>query len=155
MKPFLPGETVIQYGERLSAEIARLRAGLSALVNCRSPLTRAQMREAAAEVLAGKTTPMQDQSPFVETNARLRAENERMRGALVKIDHEYENKDLNHVDFRVLAKIMASEVLLTNGHPSPSGPSALTLPAREPEDTGAAVHEAKGATAPSSLETPK
>jgi hypothetical protein len=57
----------------LAAEVTRLRDGLSALVHCQSPLSRAAMREAASEILAGKTTPMQDQSPFVATITALRA----------------------------------------------------------------------------------
>lgn len=46
-------------------EIARLEAGLAALVNCRSPLTRAQMREGANDILRGRAGSWPDQSPFL------------------------------------------------------------------------------------------
>jgi len=59
------------------AENARLRDGLSALVHCRSDLTRASMREAAMDVLEGRTTSpswIVDQSPFVADINSLRAQ---------------------------------------------------------------------------------
>ena len=76
--------------EALEAERAALHAGLSALIHCQSALTRAQMREAAADILdkAGLKPKWfgGDQSPFVlrattaEADlAALRAEVERVR----------------------------------------------------------------------------
>lgn len=56
------------------AEVRRLVDGLSALVHCQSPLTRAAMREAAAEIIARKTTTMADQSPFVATAERWKTQ---------------------------------------------------------------------------------
>ena len=44
----LAEERISQQGR----ELARLRAGLESIVNCRNPLTRAAVREACAEILA-------------------------------------------------------------------------------------------------------
>lgn len=56
----------------LCDEIDRLRAGLNSIVNCQSHVARSYIREAAAEVLSGKTMSMADQSPFVVRNGQLR-----------------------------------------------------------------------------------
>lgn len=55
-------ESALEAKER---EIARLEAGLAALLNCRSPLTRAQMREGANDILRGRAGSWPDQSPFL------------------------------------------------------------------------------------------
>ena len=60
-------------------EIVRLRSGINALVNCQSQLTRAQMKEAAAELLSCKTWGTRDQSPFITQNGILREEIEQLR----------------------------------------------------------------------------
>jgi len=67
--------------EAQAAENTRLRDGLSAIVNCQSPLTRAQVREACAEILAGHTTAMTDQSPFAARIATLEAQLTKLKSA--------------------------------------------------------------------------
>lgn len=65
---------LLQRAMDAEAEVRRLVDGLSALVHCQSPLTRAAMREAAAEIIARKTTTMADQSPFVATAERWKTQ---------------------------------------------------------------------------------
>lgn len=62
----------------LQQENERLIHGLNVLVNCQSALPRAAMREAAAELLNGKTIGMADQSAYVT----LKQENAELRRAL-------------------------------------------------------------------------
>jgi hypothetical protein len=93
----------------LAAEVTRLRDGLSALVHCQSPLSRAAMREAANEILAGKTTPMQDQSPFVSTITSLRAEVERLTKLLADPCPDGQFSNPNLPDGVVYAGIAAKE----------------------------------------------
>lgn len=48
------------------AEIERLKSGINGIVNCQGPMTRAQVREACAEILDNKTVGLDNQSPFAE-----------------------------------------------------------------------------------------
>jgi hypothetical protein len=54
-------------------EIEGLRAGISGLVNCQGKLTRAQVREACAEILGNKRIGLYNQSPFVAALAEFKA----------------------------------------------------------------------------------
>jgi hypothetical protein len=62
--------------ERLTKERDALLSGLNAIINCKSPLTRNQMREAAADILdatGNKPKYAPDQSPFVQRADALKA----------------------------------------------------------------------------------
>lgn len=62
--------------ERLTKERDALLSGLNAIINCKSPLTRSQMREAAADILdatGNKPKYEPDQSPFVQRADALKA----------------------------------------------------------------------------------
>ena len=71
--------------DEAAERIEKLEAGLNALVNCQSALPRAAIREAAADILEGKTWHTEDQSPFVSQNRALRARIEQLEAALRKI----------------------------------------------------------------------
>jgi hypothetical protein len=64
--PFVRYQDHAQALTEARAEIERLRAGINGIVNCQGPMTRAQVREACAEILGNKTVGLDNQSPFAE-----------------------------------------------------------------------------------------
>lgn len=73
-------------------EIERLRTGINALVNCQSLLSRSVVREALAELLNGKSSPLPDQSPFIAAMAEWKARALASESKLREIEAETREK---------------------------------------------------------------
>lgn len=72
-----PARAALAIAKRLPAlvaEIERLRDGVNSIVNCQSMLPRQAVRDACAEILNGKISAMEDQSPFIVSLREARAD---------------------------------------------------------------------------------
>lgn len=70
-----------------ASQIEALTKGVSSIVNCQSPLTRAQMREAAADILDDaklKCVRQEDQPPWIARATSAEAKAAKMREAVAE-----------------------------------------------------------------------
>lgn len=132
------GELVVaQYAiAAVETERDKLRAGLNAIVNLQSGITRAAIREAAADILrraGGATWSTQDQSPFLARAEAAEADLARAREALeafaalvpAAFDDGYESGDYVNLRSRfgdvAYLRVRDFRVARTALHPNTSG----------------------------------